>query len=70
MKFYTLFMLLASSCLAGNAIVTYEPEIVELVGTLDLQTFPGPPNYDSIQKGDDIERHFYLKLNIFLSDYN
>jgi Repeat of Unknown Function (DUF347)/Domain of unknown function (DUF4431) len=51
------------TALGDWTIVTYEPEIVELVGTLELQTFPGPPNYESIQKGDDIERHFYLKLN-------
>lgn len=28
-----------------------------------MQTFPGPPNYDSIELGDEIERHFYLALN-------
>jgi hypothetical protein len=35
---------------------------VELEGILDLQVFPGPPNYESIKSGDEIERHFYLKL--------
>jgi hypothetical protein len=29
-----------------------------------MQTFPGPPNFDSIKGGDDIERHFYLKLDV------
>lgn len=35
---------------------------MELIGTLDVQTFPGSPNYDSIKDGDEIETHFYLKL--------
>jgi len=48
---------------ASNHTVTYEPATVELSGVLDLQTFPGPPNYESIGEGDDIERHFYLKLD-------
>jgi Domain of unknown function (DUF4431) len=43
--------------------VTYEPEQVELTGKLTLQTFPGPPNFESIKGGDAIERHFYLKLD-------
>lgn len=37
---------------------------MELAGTLDLQTFPGPPNYESIATGDEMERHFYLKLDV------
>lgn len=48
---------------AGNVVVTYEPAVVELTGKLDLQTFPGPPNYESIRNGDEIERHFYLRLD-------
>lgn len=47
---------------AVDKVLTYGPSIVELTGTLDLQTFPGPPNYESIKDGDKIERHFYLKL--------
>lgn len=45
-----------------NPIIYYEPAKVVLSGTLDLQTFPGPPNYESIKSGDEIETHFYLKL--------
>ncbi len=40
----------------------YEPEIIELIGEIDLQTFPGAPNYESIKNGDEVETHFYLKL--------
>jgi hypothetical protein len=41
----------------------YEPEIVELRGTIELQTFPGRPGYESIQNGDEAERGWYLRLN-------
>jgi hypothetical protein len=61
----TLFILLFSMSgivFASNRQVHYEPATVELTGRLDLQTFPGPPNYESIESGDEIERHFYLDL--------
>ena len=56
-------MLLICRSAFCNQIVTYEPSIFKFSGVLDLQTFPGPPNYESIKEGDEIERHFYLKLN-------
>ena len=34
-----------------------------LVGTLQQQTFAGPPNYESIAAGDKAERYFLLKLS-------
>ena len=43
--------------------VNYEPAVVELTGRLKLETFPGPPNYESIKSGDDIETHYYLALD-------
>lgn len=62
---YLSFLLILLSCtsLAANQVFTYGPSVVELTGTLDLQTFPGSPNYESIASGDEIERHFYLKLD-------
>jgi len=62
---YPLFLLLLFSAgvLAKSPVVTYEPTKVELTGALDLQTFPGPPNYESIKEGDEAERYFYLKLD-------
>lgn len=60
----SLFLVYFSSfAFASQPNLTYEPTIVELAGTLDIQTFPGPPNYESIADGDEIERHFYLKLD-------
>lgn len=61
-KFLFFLSLISISSFAQNTTVHYEPEIVELVGQLDLQTFPGIPNYESIKNGDETERHFYLKL--------
>lgn len=66
MKYFFLFCFLFLPILSfahNRRVVTYAPSVFELTGTLDLQTFPGPPNYDSIKDGDDIERGFYLKLD-------
>jgi len=59
---YFLLFTMSVIAFAGNRQVHYEPVKVELTGRLDLQTFPGPPNYESIASGDEIERHFYLAL--------
>ena len=40
----------------------YDPQIVELSGTIERQTFPGRPGYESIKNGDEVERGFYLRL--------
>jgi len=36
---------------------------VKLVGTIRDEVFPGPPNYESIKKGDEPESYWILKLN-------
>ena len=56
-------VLCTAQAFAKNPKLKYEPNIVELRGALDLQTFPGAPNYESVRKGDDPERHFYLKVD-------
>lgn len=40
----------------------YEPQSVTLSGTLVPQSFPGPPNYESTDKGDRRERVWILRL--------
>jgi hypothetical protein len=45
-----------SQCLA------YEPSVVTLSGTLVRKTLPGPPNYESIQKGDRAETSWHVQL--------
>ncbi len=40
----------------------YEPTGVSLSGTLVRQTFPGPPNYQSVARGDQPKRYWILRL--------
>lgn len=63
MKILLFFLCIISlNTFAQKRTVHYEPEIIELIGEIDLQTFPGAPNYESIKNGDEVETHFYLKL--------
>lgn len=52
-----------SFCFAANKTLYYEPEIVELTGVIKLITYPGPPNYEDIKKGDMEETCPYLTLD-------
>jgi hypothetical protein len=47
---------------AGSAqpCLAYGPDTVRLTGTLRELTFPGPPNYEDIAKGDEAETGLYL----------
>lgn len=54
---------ISCSALAGNPNFHFDPVQEEVSGTLDVQTFPGLPNYESIAKGDEAEEGFYLKLD-------
>ena len=47
---------------AGGECLSYEPAVVTLTGTIVRQTFPGPPNYESIQSGDRAETYWLLEL--------
>lgn len=42
--------------------LSYEPTKVRLTGVITRQTFPGPPNYESIKNGDKPETYWILKL--------
>lgn len=65
LRFLSLLILLSPILsYSDKGALTYAPTVVELTGTLDLQTFPGPPNYESIRNGDALEHHFYLKLDV------
>ena len=46
----------------SEATLKYEPSVVELQGKLSLQEFPGPPEYESIARGDKPERFWILTL--------
>lgn len=47
----------------ANEVVYFDPNSVTLNGTIITLTFPGPPNYESIKKGDKAETGPYLILS-------
>jgi hypothetical protein len=59
----TTLLLVAGSCSFASAqkCLEYGPR-VSLTGTLRAKVFPGPPNYESIKRGDRKERAIILTL--------
>jgi len=43
--------------------LSYEPSVVQLKGTIVRKIFPGPPNYESIKRGDKAEETWLLVLS-------
>src|SRR5437762_13578091 len=67
MKLLVLLMLLfsvgfSSSDKIQQDCLSYEPATVALKGTISRKTFAGPPNYESIKKGDERETYWVLHL--------
>ena len=64
LKVLILALLTSSLCWAieQEATLHFDPVIVEMLGTVEAQTFPGPPGYESIEQGDEIEQGWYLRL--------
>lgn len=67
-KFYTwtpviLAYTALNSTTLSPTVVDYEPSIVHLAGILRENICPGPPEYASIEKGDDPEHIFVLTLD-------
>jgi len=60
------FLLIASASIGQSqprpACLSYEPTVVRLTGMLVRQTFPGPPNYRSVEQGDRPETYWLLDL--------
>src|SRR5262245_14381421 len=48
---------------ASSHCLSYEPSVVKLTGTLVRKTFPGPPNYEDISRGDRPETYWLLVLS-------
>ena len=46
-----------------DKFVQCSPHTVKLVGVIKNQTFPGPPNYESVAKGDEPEDYWILTLD-------
>ena len=47
---------------AAQGCLTYEPNAVALHGRIGRHTFAGPPNYESVAKGDEAEHVWVLHL--------
>ena len=63
---FALILLLLTTSIYASAqrqeCLGYDPEVVQLIGTINKQTFPGPPNYESIRNGDKPETYWVLHL--------
>ena len=46
-----------------QACLNYEPVAVRLTGFVISRTYPGPPEYESIRKGDEPETYWLLALS-------
>lgn len=69
-RLFALLLLLLLNSFGASAqrqqCLDYEPAVVQLIGTINKQTFPGPPNYKSIRKGDKPETYWVLHLSDFV----
>jgi hypothetical protein len=65
-RFLTLLMFLLVTTASASAqeagCLSYDPATVELTGTISRKTFPGPPNYESVRRGDKPETFWILHL--------
>jgi len=55
--------LCTGSANAAQQCLKYEPAVVSLSGKLVQRTFPGPPNFESVENGDRAETGYYLQLD-------
>ena len=64
-KIFTLLILLCATAAVASAqsCLSYEPAEVRLSGTISKQVVPGPPNYESVRKGDKPETIWILTLD-------
>jgi len=46
----------------AQACLNYEPDVVTLTGIIRTRSFPGPPNFESVAKGDERENVWVLRL--------
>ena len=53
---------LTAQAYAQENCLSYDTDGVQLTGTISKKTFPGPPNYESIRKGDKPETYWILHL--------
>src|SRR5271169_3126831 len=47
----------------SSGCLSYESSVVTLNGTIIRKTFPGPPNYESVRRGDKPEVYWLIVLS-------
>jgi len=52
-----------SKVAANSKCLAYEPEIISVTGIIHPETFAGPPNYSSIEKGDEALKYWIITLD-------
>lgn len=63
---FTLLLLLVASVAYASAqeqCLSYDPAEAQVTGTLSRQVVPGPPNYQSVRRGDKPETIWVLTLD-------
>ena len=56
-------LFIPSVYVSAQECLSYEADGVHLTGTISKKTFPGPPNYESIARGDEPEIYWVLHLS-------
>ena len=59
---FALILFLFPAAAAAQDCFSYDTDGVQLSGNISKKTFPGPPNYESIKKGDQPETYWVLHL--------
>lgn len=58
-----LLAVIASPAASGSRCLSYQSKQVELIGRLVRKTYPGPPNFEDVEQGDEARAGFYLVLD-------
>lgn len=58
-----LVLIVISTSAAHSQCLKCDPAVVTLKGTIFPKDFPGPPNYESIRRGDERMRYWIFRLN-------
>jgi hypothetical protein len=59
---FSLLLVVSAAEVTAQDCFSYEADAVQLTGTISKKTFPGPPNYESIRRGDKPETYWILHL--------
>jgi len=57
-----LFLFATTAYASAQECLSYDSDGVRLQGIISKKTFPGPPNYESIRRGDKPETYWILHL--------